>query len=71
MANVQKLKIHMDRLVTTHRELDNKIVKLQNTQLFDDMELKAMKKRKLEMRQEIEDINTKIQEINEETVDTI
>lgn len=71
MANVQKLKIHMDKLVATHRELDNKIVKLQNTQLFDDMELKAMKKRKLEMRQEIEDINTKIQEINEETVDTI
>jgi hypothetical protein len=60
MATIQKLNNQMERLVRKHRRLDIEIKNQFQSGHYDDLELGEMKKRKLQMREEIVSIDKQI-----------
>ncbi len=60
MATIQKLNNQMERLVRKHRQLDIEIKNQCQSGHYDDLELGEMKKRKLQMREEIVFIDKQI-----------
>lgn len=49
----QKQQSHLDALSRRHRELDGQITTLQESESFDDMELKRLKHERLVVKDEI------------------
>lgn len=52
------LENHIKRFIKEHRALDEKIMTLENTGMFDDDELASMKKHRLHLKDEIVRLQT-------------
>lgn len=58
MADQEDLKERLERLVTLHRDLDAAIAALVEVRPFDNFQIQRLKKRKLQVKDEIQRLNS-------------
>jgi hypothetical protein len=58
MSDQDDLKERLERLITLHRDLDSAISALVEVRPFDQLQIQRLKKRKLQVRDEIQRLNS-------------
>lgn len=58
MADQEDLRERLERLVTLHRDLDAAITALVEARPFDNFQIQRLKKRKLQVKDEIQRLNS-------------
>ncbi|NQV22405.1 MAG: DUF465 domain-containing protein [Rhodospirillales bacterium] len=58
MADQEDLRERLERLVTLHRDLDAAITALIEARPFDNFQIQRLKKRKLQVKDEIQRLNS-------------
>ncbi len=58
MADQEDLRERLERLVTLHRDLDAAITALVEVRPFDNFQIQRLKKRKLQVKDEIQRLNS-------------